>query len=279
MNRWILGILLSLTFLQPLRGADAGTSALEAIQERGTLTMLSFPHTRSVFVRPNLEYGPTQRLGPAEHFVGIDVEILQAFAAHLGVDLEIRTLETPGYGPLIPALLDGQADLLASSLTITEARREIVDFSDPYFTLYPVIITQKNSPIHSVADLDGRTAATIAGSSHSERLAALGIPEARMLYVDFTSAYYTAILEEGAEFAVVDSITAARDLAEFPDLEIAFRLPEEEHYGMALPPGSDLLPVLNRFLAGLKKSGELQRLIDRNLEELPADAMETVTVK
>lgn len=265
MHLYTRGFLSTLLTLLAAAGAAAGPSAVETVQQRGKLIMLSFPHMGSTFVRPDLSYGPTKRVAPAGHFTGIDIELMSSFAESLGVELEVRTLEEPGYAPLIPALLDGTADLLASSLTITADRREQVDFSEPYFTVYPTVITRRDSQIAKIEDLAEHTAVTIAGSSHQEQLRGLGFPEKQEKHVEFTSEYYTEISEGNADFAVVDSITAARDLADFPDLEIAFRLPGEEHYGIALPPGSDLLPLLDRFLARTKANGELQRVIERYL--------------
>ncbi len=245
--------------------ADSQTSALAEIQARGQLRMLCFPHMRSGFVRPDLNQGPTRRLGTSSHFEGVDVELVQAFAESLGVELEIHTLDTPGYAPLIPALLAGKVDLIASSLTITEERRQRVDFSRPYFTVHKLIISRDDEALKTSADLADKVAVTIQGSSHQETLGQLGIPEKQQRFVEFTSEYYTTLEEGQADFAVVDSVSAARDLADFPTLAVAFQLPGDEHYGIAMPPGSDLRPVLDRFLTALEKSGELAEIMRRYL--------------
>lgn len=251
--------------------AKSETSALAKIKARGRLRMLCFPHMRSGFARPDLSQGPTRRIGDASHFEGIDVELMQGFAESLGVELEIHTLETPGYAPLIPALLEGRVDLIASSLTINDERRQLVDFSQPYFTVHKLIISRDDEALESPDDLAGKVAVTIQGSSHQATLNHLGIPKNRQRLVEFTSEYYTAIEEGDADFAVVDSITAARDLGDFPTLEIAFQLPGDEHYGIALPKGSDLRPVLDRYLTAREKSGEMaeikRRFLSRSNEE------------
>jgi len=258
--------------------AGIGASSPQAshvaeIKSRDKLVMLSFPHQESVFVRTNVAAGPMPRVGTWNGFEGIDVELMHAFAESLGVRLEIRPVSEPSYGALIPELLAGKGDLIASSFTITEERKQAVDFSDPYFSVYPVILVRVGSPIASVADLAGKTAAAIPGSSQEEHLRGLGIAPDKLLSVDFRLETYTAVMDGEADFTLADSSSAMRFLHEYPKLKIAFRLAGEDAYGFAVPRDSDLREPLNRFLAEMKKNGELERIIRRHMR--PDDASDS----
>ncbi|NJL30034.1 MAG: amino acid ABC transporter substrate-binding protein [Thermoanaerobaculia bacterium] len=245
---------------------SAGGSHVAAIKERGKLVMLCFPSMESAFSRPNLEHGPTHRIGTAEDFEGIDVELSAALARRLGVALEIRTLDTPGYGPLIPALVEGKVDLVASSLSITPERSAKVDFSVPYFSVYRAVVARKGSAIAAPSDLAGKKAAVIPGSSHHEILRRLDFDDANVYPVEFSAEYFTAVDDGEADFAVADSTTIDRNLKHFPRLEVAFRLPGEDHYGIAVPKGSDLLAELDALIEEAKASGELALIIGSELE-------------
>lgn len=245
--------------------ADGRDTSVAAIKQRGKLVMLTFPSWKNDFASPNLETGPTRRVGGPEHFLGVDVDLASSFAESLGVSLEIRTLEEPGYGVLIEALLEGEGDLIASALSITEERRKIVSFSDPYFSAYRVVIARRGAGIRSLADLVDKVAAVNPGSSHAEYLKRLGVKEHNLYYVDFTTDYYTAVEKGDADFALVDSTHMEDNMAVQRELEIAFRLPGEDQYGIAVPLGSELREYLNRFLADLRSTGELDRILRRHL--------------
>lgn len=267
-------------------GEDRRQSALElvaakgpadhvaAVRERGELVVIAFPHQLSSFVRTNLELGPTPKLGTPDHFIGVDVDIMARFAEYLGVKLLIRRVSEPSYAALIPDLLSGQGDLIASSLSITEERKRLVDFSDPYYYNYPVIVVAEGSAIESIADLQGKMAALVPGSSHEEFLSELGISREWFVPVSFRSECYYSVAEGQADYTLVDFTSAQSVLPTMPGLEIAFRLPDDDYYGFAVPPGSNLLPPLNRFLLELKQSGGLAEIIDHH-EKLGLDDTRT----
>lgn len=247
-----------------LAGA-ASARSLDEIRADGTLVMLSFPHQESLFVRTDLSRGGVMpKSGGVDDFVGIDVDIAAAVALRLGVELEIVPVSEPRYGALIPELLAGRADLIGSSFTITEARDEHVDFSRPYFTVYPVIVVRRGREIESLEDLDGLRTTATAGSSHEERLHALGIPEEHIVPADFSIETYARVVEGEADYTLVDSSSARSYIASDPSLEIAFRLPDEDHYGFAVPPESDLVAVIDEVIAELEASGELERIVARH---------------
>lgn len=232
-----------------------------AIRARGELVMITFPHQLSSFVRTNLELGPTPKLGTPDHFIGIDVDVMVRFAEFLGVRLMVRRVSEPSYAALIPDLLAGQGDILASSLSITEERLKLVDFSDPYYHNYPVVVVPEDSPIESIADLDDKMASTIPGSSHEEFLAELGVSREWLVPVSFRSECYYALTEGQADYTLVDMSSARHVLPRMKGLKVAFRLPEDDYYGFALPPGSNLLEPLNRFLGEMKSSGQMEEII------------------
>lgn len=246
--------------------AVAEREEVAAIRARGKLVMLCYPHQLSSFVRANLAVGLMPQAGPAESFLGVDVDIMSGFADFLGVALEVRRASKPRFGALIPDLLAGKGDLIASSLSITEERRKKVDFSQPYYAIYPVVVVRRNSRISSLEDLQGKIASAIPGSSQEERLLRLGVPRGRIHSESFMVGNYGAVIDGIADFTLVDSGSAERVVPGKDSLKAAFRLSEVEHYAVAVRPGSDLLAAVNQYLDQLKISGELERIIHRHLK-------------
>ncbi|MDY7093269.1 MAG: transporter substrate-binding domain-containing protein [Acidobacteriota bacterium] len=265
-------LIVSLAAGSLLLSSPATASDLAAVRERGKLIMLSVPHQESAFVRTNIERGPMKRQGTAEDFHGVDVEIMKRFADSLGVELEVRPAVAANGIPAYPELFEwlgrGDGDIIASSLTITEQRKQRVDFSRPYHAVYPIVIVRTDSFIEAPEDLDQAIAANLPGSSQEEHLRRLGFTDERIHFKEFTLEAYDAVLEGTADFTLVDSDSAYSFMSENRNLKIAFRLPGvEDPYGYAVPKNSDLLPPLNTFLEELEESGELSRIKSRFLGE------------
>ena len=239
----------------------AAQSDLQEVKKRGKLVMLCFPQQGSPFVHAMVEELGEKGLNV---FGGSDVVLLRRFAAELGVELEVKPVR-PAIADMIPALLRHEGDLVATALGITEKRRKYVDFTIPYISAKEGLVVRKDSGIRKLEDLAGKVASTMSGSSHEDVLLRLAIPDLKVHYVDFSTENYEVVLEKKADFTILDAESAATAIGKVFDLkenlEIVAILPEEAHYGIAVRPGSDLLPLLDAYLAKLKASGELQRIL------------------
>jgi polar amino acid transport system substrate-binding protein len=240
-----------------LAAIPAGASTLSEVKSRGKLVMLSFPHQESAFIRVQVEVD-------LHHYDGIDYEILDGFAKSLGVTLEVHPVR-PSFADLVPALLRGDGDVIGSSFSITPERRGKVDFSAPYFAGHAVVVVPRESPIHTEADLAGRTGATVRGSSLEERMRK--VPGVRFHYVDFTRWNYDALIEKTADFSILDETSTWGVLPSYPDLKVAFVLPGEDLYGFAVTPKSDLREALDAYLETIQRNGQLEKIVQRYLGE------------
>ena len=249
--------------------AKARASTLDEVLEQERLVVLCWPHQESVFVRRMVDELGQEGL---KIIGGIDIELMRRFSERLGVELEVRSV-TPDFAALIPSLLAGEGDVIASSLTITEGRSRQVDFSIPYFTVQKVIVTRRDSSIDSVADLAGHVASVARGTSHEEHLLALDLEGLEISPVQFMLENYQAVVEGRSDFTLVDSTSAARILEGYADLgaglEVAFHFPEADGFGFAVAPGSDLREALNDFIVDVQASGELDKIVRRYTTLLP----------
>ena len=82
--------------------------------------------------------------------VGIDVEVAQAIAEKLGMELDVTDI---AFDSIIPGIQTGKYDMGMAGMTVTDERKEQVNFSDSYATGVQVVIVKDDSPITSVDDL------------------------------------------------------------------------------------------------------------------------------
>lgn len=154
----VLAILLMLPFFGQISALTNSTSdaqleaGVQEIVDRGVLR---------VGVKqdlPNFGY----RDPKSNKYTGMEVEIAKKVAAELGVDIEFTPVTAQTRG----ALLDnGQLDMVIATFTITEERKELYNFTTPYYTDAVGFLVRKDSNIQSSWEaLDGLTIGVTQGS-------------------------------------------------------------------------------------------------------------------
>jgi ABC-type amino acid transport substrate-binding protein len=98
-----------------------------------------------------------------------------------------------------------KVDFLFSTVTVTEQRKTIVDFSDPYMKSgWQILVKSGNASIHEAPDLAGKTVVVVPGSTGESGLAKL-VPSANLLKLTLTSEALDAVEQGRADAFVQDS--------------------------------------------------------------------------
>ena len=118
-------------------------------------------------------YPPFNLIDASGAVVGFDVEIGQALCAKMGSECEVVTSDWDG---IIPALNAKKFDMIIASMSITDERKQAVDFTDPYYTNKLQFIAPKSADFETDADslkgkIIGAQRATIAGQWLEDNLA------------------------------------------------------------------------------------------------------------
>lgn len=108
-------------------------------------------NAKDLVVGMELGYPPFEMSDKVGKPSGISVDFLETFAKKYHYNLIIKNIAWDG---LIPALKTAKIDLIMSSMTITDERKKVVDFSIPYAKANLAILTPLKSDIKNIKDLD-----------------------------------------------------------------------------------------------------------------------------
>jgi ABC-type amino acid transport substrate-binding protein len=194
------------------KGASASTDTLKQIQERGTMVI------GVKYDTPPFGFIPQGQTEPD----GFDIDLAQAVAEELGVDVEFVQVTAENR---IPNLETGKIDLIMASMVKTEDRDKVIDFSTIYFADDQTLLVPEGSDISSVADVKGKTVALAQGSVEADNLKAAVSPVDILTYQSWPQALQALLRGEadavtstvGILSGLHDSATAAGEQVEMVD--------------------------------------------------------------
>ena len=224
--------------------------------------------TETLKVAMELAYPPFETRDDAGNPAGVSVDLMKAFGEYAGYEIQI---ENTAWDGLIPALQTGAADLVISSMTITDERKELIDFSDPYANALLAVLANEDSEIASIDDLNqkGKVVAVKSGST-GHMYAEKNLTEAEVMAMPDESACVMEVSQGRAGGFIYDQLTIYRNWQLNPDTTAAVFIPfqEPEKWGIAVRKGNqELLDQLNAFLAEYKENGGYDQLTEKHLAE------------
>jgi ABC-type amino acid transport substrate-binding protein len=192
--------------------------------------------------------------------VGWEIEMAEAIAKDLGVKLEIKE---SGFENLIADLNAKKVDFVISAMTITDKRKENVDFSNAYWQGgQSVLVLKENADkIKSAADLKGKTIGVQLGSTGEEE--GKKIEGAKLKPVDKFEAIILDLLA-GKVDAVISGYTVAKNYEKNnPKLAMVAQLSSEDN-GVAFRKGDkELVEAVNASLKKLTADGKIEELVKK----------------
>jgi len=110
------------------------------------------------------DYPPDGFLDESGKPVGLEVSLAKQIAEYAFGDAENSELMCVTSANRVPALLGGKVDMLVATLGISEDRKKVIDFSDPYTWSASSLLVAKDSNVQSIADLKGKTVVVLKGA-------------------------------------------------------------------------------------------------------------------
>ena len=127
--------------------AEAGSTAEAAATEFTTV------EDGKLHMATNAAFPPYEMVADDGTFEGIDVDIAGKIAEKLGLELVVDDMD---FGSIITSVQTGKEDIALAGLTVTDERKQNVDFTDSYATGVQVVIVPEDSDIKTIDDLQGK---------------------------------------------------------------------------------------------------------------------------
>lgn len=194
---------------------------------------------------------------------GFDMDLIKAMGKRAGFTKV--TVKGMGFDALIPALDAGNIDVAIAGMSITDARKQKVNFTDPYYESGLMAIVKKdNNSIKSLDDLKGKTIAVQLGTTGAE---AAGKIEGATVKTFDTSDTACLELKNGGADAVISDLPVLQYFLKQGGSEYAKAVGEPkkgDNYGIATAKkNKELCDKLNKALQDMKKDGEYQKIYDK----------------
>jgi polar amino acid transport system substrate-binding protein len=217
---------------------------------------------KTLTMATNAEFPPYEYHDGTE-IVGIDVEIAQAIADKLGRELVIEDM---AFDSVIMAVQSGKADIAMAGLTITEDRKESVNFSTPYTTASQVIIVKEDSDITSPDDLVGKRVGVQLGTTGD--IYVDDIEDATVERYGKGFEAVQALLQDKVDAVMIDNQPAQVFVSQNEGIKVVDEAFTVEEYAAAIAKdNTELLDQVNDAIAELEESGELQAIIDKYITD------------
>lgn len=245
-------MLLSLAACGAKAPADA-SSAASGAQTSG----------KTYIIATDTTFAPFEFEDASGNKIGIDMDLLAAIAADQGFKYEIQAL---GFNAAVTALEAKQCDGVIAGMSITDARKQKFDFSEPYFDSGVVMgIAKDNDAIKSYDDLKGKNVAVKVGTEGATFAESIRekygfttttFDESAIMYEDVKTGNSVACFE--------DYPVLGYGVTQNNGLKIVTEMERGNSYGFAVAKGenAELLKMFNAGLKNLRDSGKYQEILD-----------------
>lgn len=198
---------------------------------------------------------------------GLEVDLIKDFGKSLGKDVVI---EDTAWDGLIPSLQTGKADVVISSVTITDDREDTVDFSNPYARMVLELLVNTNSPVQSYEELNNKNVTiAVKNGTVGYFYAKSAWPNAKLELLDDASVAMAEVKQGKVDAFIYDELSiynywsANKDTTRIiPITEKQLEANDFEGYiGIAVASGNDELRTqLNDFIKQYDKDGGYEKL-------------------
>ena len=212
----------------------------------------------------NAAFPPYEMTDDNGNFVGIDIEVAQAIADKLGLELVIDNME---FTAALEAAQKGKSDMVMAGVTVSEDRLTVMDFSDSYATGTQVVIVKEGSDV-TMDNLGEKMIGTQMGTTGyiyaSDTPENGGYSEDHVIAYDNGITAVQALLNNQIDAVIIDNAPAQAFVESNPGLTLLEGEWVVENYAIGFAKGNtELKEAVNKALAELIADGTVQQIVDK----------------
>jgi polar amino acid transport system substrate-binding protein len=216
-------------------------------------------------------YMPFTSVDSAGEWIGLEGDISRAVCAKIEEGCEIKQMAWDG---LIPSLTEGKVDFIVGAFSITEARKQVVDFSAPYYTEGTSFVGSKRdkTELHLVEAEDG-SGQVLSEDGLKRRIVGVQSSSVQANYVTTYLPDVDVKAYDTADNSVADLVAGRVDFLLVPDMFIDTFLETEDGDEFEVKVKVPTNPVLGQGVAYAVGKGDAETLskINTALAEMEAD--------
>ncbi len=202
---------------------------------------------------------------------GFDVAMMNEIGKRLGVNVVIEDMDFDG----IVAAIGTKIDCGATGMTITDERKEAVNFSDSYYDATQAVLLPKDSAIKTAEDLAAASAIGVQAGTTGETVAR-GINDSAVVSVKSFNQAVLDLVNGKDDAVVIDQVPGEAFVAQYPDelqlVEGSVFDFDVEQYGIAMPKDDEvMLDAINSALADMKADGTYDQLLELYINSYEAE--------
>lgn len=230
-------------------GKDAGSGA---------------PSGKKYIIAMDTTFSPFEFEDVKGNRVGIDVDLLQAIAEDQGFEYETQAI---GFTPALQAVEANQADAIMAGCSITEERKQKVDFSEPYFDSEVCLaVKQGNDEIKSYDDLKGKKVAAKSGTEGLAFAESIQNQYGFEITIFKDSAFMYEDVKTGNTVGCFEDYPVmAYGIQQGNGLQLTDMRERGSSYGLGVKKGQngELIEMFNKGLQNIRDNGKYQEIVDK----------------
>ena len=217
----------------------------------------------NIVVATDATWPPMEMVDENKEIIGFDIDLMKAVAEAGGFTVEFKNTAWDG---IFAGLAAGEYDAVMSSVTITEERKETMDFSVPYINAGQILVVpQAASGVTVLADLKGKSVGAQIGTTGSfevEKVSGVELKtydEIGLAFEDLANGRIDAVVADtpvAADFALMNPNYMGK-------LKIVGEPFTEEYYGVAVKKGNkEILAAVNKGLEAVLDTNTYDEIED-----------------
>ncbi len=232
------------------------------------------PAAKVYAVGTDAAYAPFESQNEKGEIVGFDIDVVTAVAKKAGI--EVKFVNTPWEG-IFNTLQQGDRDLLVSAVTITDERKQTLDFSTPYFDAQQLIAVKKTSKISKFDELKKIKVGVQTGTTGDEVVSKLqGKNSTNIKRFESTPLALKELEAGGVDAVVADNgviINYVTNNAGSVFKTVSDKSFAAEQYGIPVKKGNaELLEKINKGLADIRADGTYDQIYAKYFGNAPSAA-------